>query len=105
MHKHSIDWFVSGALFGAIATAALVIVFKYLGIPSGHYANDVTQLAAPIIAAACMLFLRPVLLKTGLNRRSNPFLLDEDLNAMLLGRALGVLGGACMGITLFVEMF
>jgi hypothetical protein len=79
----STDKLIGGALIGAIFTAAVVVIFKYLGIPSGRYGNEVIQVVAPIVAAACILLPR---------------------NATMTGRALGLIGGFFIGITLCSEM-
>ncbi|SDG57328.1 hypothetical protein SAMN05216466_1048 [Paraburkholderia phenazinium] len=100
----STDKLIGGALIGAIFTAAVVVIFKYLGIPSGRYGNEVIQVVAPIVAAACILLPRPLLLRTILRERRDPLLLDEDLNATMTGRALGLIGGFFIGITLCSEM-
>jgi hypothetical protein len=39
-----------------------------------------------------------------LRERRSEFILDEDLNAMLLGRAIGVIGGLALGVTVATEM-
>jgi hypothetical protein len=94
---------VASTLLAGLTTAMIVSCFRYFDIPSGHLANTATQILVPIVVAAALLLTRPLLLRTLLRDRRSPFLLDEDLNAMLIGRALGLIGGACIGITLYTE--
>ncbi|WP_157648323.1 hypothetical protein [Burkholderia ubonensis] len=105
MDTHSSDKLIGGALMGTIVTAAVVVVLRYLGIPSGRYENVVTQITMPIVVAGCILLPRPLLLRTVLRSRRDPLLLNEDLNATLTGRSLGIVGGLFIGITLCVQIF
>jgi hypothetical protein len=104
MDTHSTDRFIGGTLAGAIITAVVVVILKYFGVPSGRYDNVVAQAVAPIVAAAFILLTRPLLLRTVLRSRRNQLLLDEDLNAILMGRTLGLIGGLFIGITLCAEI-
>lgn len=94
---------VSSTLLAGVTTALIVSCFRYFDIPSGHFANTATQILVPILVAACLLITRPILLWTVLRERRSPFLLDEDLKSMLIGRVLGLIGGTCIGITLYTE--
>lgn len=104
MDTHSTDKLIGGALIGALVTAAAVVIFMYLDIPSGRYGNEVTQAATPVVVAICVLFPRTLLLRTVLRSRRDPLLLDEDLDATLMGMALGLIGGFFIGITLCTEI-
>ena len=104
MDTHSTDKLIGGALAGAIVTAVVVVILRYFGIPSGRYDNVVAQAVAPIVVAAFILLTRPLLLRTVLHSRRDPLLLDEDLNAILIGRTLGLIGGLFIGITLCAEI-
>lgn len=105
MNSHSTDRFIGGAITSAIVTAAVVVILRYLDVPSGRYQNVVIQAAAPLLVAACILFPRPLLFRTVLRSQRNPLLLDEDLNATLTGRAIGLIGGFFIGISLSMEAF
>jgi hypothetical protein len=106
MHGSAVtDRLVAGALFGALVTIVLVSGFKYLGMVSGYVQNPVMQMAIPVALALTFLFTRPLLLKTVLSARRSPFMLEEDLNAMLVGRGMGIAAGVCIGITLSAELF
>ncbi|QCP52582.1 hypothetical protein FAZ95_25835 [Trinickia violacea] len=105
MDTHSTGKLFGGALIGAIVTAAAEVIFGCLGIPSGPYAHAAIQGAAPIAVAACVLFPRPILLRTVLRSRRDPLLFDEDLNAMLIGRAFGMVVGFPIGIALCSKIF
>lgn len=105
MDTHSTDKLIDGTLMGAITTAAVVVVLQYLGIPSEHYGSVAMQIAIPIVIAGCILLSRPLLLRTVLRSRRDPLLLDEDLNATLTGRIVGMIGGFFIGITLCSQFF
>lgn len=99
----STNHLIASTLLAGVATAAIVSCFRYLDFPSGRFSNGAIQMALSVIVAACILCVRPILLRTILRNRRSPFLLDEDLNAILIGRMLGLLGGMFIGITLYTE--
>jgi hypothetical protein len=106
MHSSAVtDRLIAGSLFGAFVTIVLVSGFRYLSMVSGYVQHPAMQMAVPVALAVTFLLTRPLLLKTVLRSRRSPFLLDEDLNAMLIGRAMGIVGGACLSITLCAELF
>jgi hypothetical protein len=104
MQKYSTDYLISGALIGAIVTAALIVVFSFSAISSGFFATNIAKIAASAGISACLILIRPILLKTMLSSRRSPFLLKEDLDSMIFGRAVGMICGVLIGITLFVEL-
>lgn len=105
MDKYSTDYLVSGAIFAAVVTAILVVAFCFAGAHVGAAAaNTFVQVGAAATASALLVLLRPLLLKTLFSDRRSPFLLIEDLNAMILGRALGLACGILFGVTLFLEL-
>lgn len=104
MNGHPSDRLVAGVLLGAFVTAVFVIGMLYLGIPSSHHANTAMRLGLPVALSCALLFPVPLLLRTVLRERRSTFVLDEDLNALLLGRAIGVIGGIVLGITLATEL-
>jgi hypothetical protein len=104
MYAYPTDKFVAGVLLGCCLTAAFVVALMYFGIPNADHSSVFERLAIPVLAAACILYPRPVLLKTILRDRRDAFTLEEDVNAMLLGRTIGVLGGLAMGLTLVTEI-
>ncbi|MBB6317290.1 hypothetical protein [Paraburkholderia tropica] len=61
-------------------------------------------LPCPPPCSALLLFPRPILHRTLLRERRDPGLLDEDLNLLLVGRALGLVGGIIFGISLASEI-
>jgi hypothetical protein len=104
MHKYSTDYLIGGAVIAAIVTSALVVVFSLIAIQSGVLAHNVAKFAAAILVSGCLMFIRPLLLKTVLSSRRNPFVLNEDLNAMISGRAAGMICGLMIGITVTVQL-
>ncbi|SIT43734.1 conserved membrane hypothetical protein [Paraburkholderia ribeironis] len=105
MHGHSSDRFIVGVLLGGAITAALAVVMTYFSIPSGHYGTGAVRLAISGVIASCILFPRPLLFKTLLRSRRDVFLLDEDLNALLLGRAVGVICGLFAAVAIVASLF
>ncbi|MEX3931991.1 hypothetical protein AB4Y32_09285 [Paraburkholderia phymatum] len=104
MNGHSSDRLVAGVLLGAFVTSAFVIGMLYLGIPSGRHAHMAMRLGLPVALSCALLFPVPLLHRTVLRDRRSLFVLDEDLNALLLGRAIGVMGGIALGVTLATEL-
>lgn len=104
MNGYPTDRLVSGVIVGGLVTACIILLMLYLNIPQEQYFSAIGQLAMATVVAACSLFVRPLLLKTVLSARRDPLLLDEDLNMTLLGRAMGILGGLLIGVTLAMEL-
>ncbi|CAD6560548.1 hypothetical protein ACFQ3P_34250 [Paraburkholderia sabiae] len=104
MDGHPSDRLVAGVLVGALLTTVFVVGMLYLGIPAEHHANMAMRLGLPVALSCALLFPMPVLHRTVLRERRSQFLLDEDLNALLLGRVIGVIGGVALGVTLATEM-
>jgi hypothetical protein len=101
---HSSDRLVAGVLTGALLTTVFVVGMLYLGIPAEHHANMPMRLGLPVALSCLLLFPMPLMRRTVLRERRSQFVLDEDLNAMLLGRVIGVIGGVVLGVTLATEM-
>jgi hypothetical protein len=104
MHQTPTDRLVAGVLLGGLVTAVIVVALIWLGIPSEQHASVLVRLALPVGIAAAVLFPSPLLKRTVLRRQRDAFLLDEDLNAMLVGRAVGVVGGLAIGVTLATQL-
>lgn len=104
MHGHPVDRLVAGAIIGALVTTSLVLLLVWLDIPSEKQVSLAIRLAVPVLISACALLVRPLLFKTVLRARRDPLLLDEDLNQLLVGRTLGVVGGFFFGITLATQL-
>jgi len=105
MLGHSTDRLISGAITGALLTAALVILSVWLDFPSARHTGVAVRLALPAVISAAVLFPRPVLLRTILNSRRSPWLLDEDLDQLMRGRGVGLVAGIAIGITLAGQIF
>jgi ABC-type enterobactin transport system permease subunit len=104
MNGYPTDRLVAGSIVGGIVTAFAVVLLTWLDFPAEHHFNVYIRLAVPVLLSACVLFPRPLLMRTVLHKRRDPTLLDEDLNHVLLGRALGLVGGLFIGITLAAEI-
>jgi hypothetical protein len=104
MHGHPVDRLVAGAIVGALVTTVIVLLFVWLDIPPEKLVGAAVRLAVPLVISACALLIRPLLFRTLLSKRRDPMMLDEDLNQLLVGRALGVVGGFFFGITLATQL-
>ncbi|WP_321886068.1 hypothetical protein [Paraburkholderia bannensis] len=104
MHGHPTDKLVAGSIVGGILTALLVVLMVWLDFPSDRHYSAAVRLAVPALISACLLFPRPLLHRTVLREKRDPNLLDEDLNLLLLGRVLGLIGGIIFGISLASEI-
>jgi hypothetical protein len=104
MHGHPVDRLVAGAIVGALVTTVLVLLLVWLDIPPEKRVGPAIRLAVPMLISACALLIRPLLHKTVLRERRDPLMLDEDLNQLLIGRVLGVVGGFFFGITLATQI-
>ncbi|CAG9273134.1 conserved membrane hypothetical protein [Paraburkholderia unamae] len=104
MHGHPVDRLVAGAIVGALVTAILVLLLVWLDIPPEKQVGLAVRLAVPVLISACALLIRPLLFKTVLRERRDPLMLEEDLNQLLVGRALGVVGGFFFGVTLATQL-
>lgn len=104
MNGHPSDRLVAGVLMGALLTTVFVVGMLYLGIPTENHANLAIRLGLPVALSCALLFPVPVPHRTVLRARRNQFVLDEDLNAVLLGRAIGVVGAVAFGVTLATEL-
>ena len=104
MHGHPVDRLVAGAIVGALVTTLLVLLLVWLDIPPEKHVSLAIRLTVPVVIAACALLIRPLLLKTVLRDRRDPLMLDDDLNQLLVGRTLGVVGGFFFGVTLATQI-
>jgi hypothetical protein len=99
------DRFVAGLFVGAGVAWLISLVTGYYAsfLPPWATAHPLTYLALQMIAAAGVI-VRPCLLRTVLADRRNPFLLNEDLEAMILGRAVGAVAGLLLGVALNAQL-
>ncbi|WP_322010734.1 hypothetical protein [Paraburkholderia sp. J12] len=104
LHGHPTDRLVSGAIVGAIVTTAVLLLLIWLDIPPEKHVDLALRLALPVLISACAVLGRPLLLKTVLRSRRDPLMLEEDLNSLLVGRAVGVVGGFFFGVTLATQI-
>lgn len=93
MHGHPTDKLVAGAVIGGVLTALLVVLMVWLDFPSDRHYSAFVRLSVPALISALLL-----------RERRDPSLLDEDLNLLLVGRALGLVGGIIFGISLASEI-
>ncbi|KWF06918.1 hypothetical protein ACRS8P_32645 [Burkholderia cenocepacia] len=104
MNSYPTDRLISGAIVGTVVTAVIILIMAYINIAPEQLSGAVSRVAISMLIASCALLPRPLLLRTVLRERRDPLLLDEDMNMLLLGRVVGMIGGLLFGITLAAEL-
>jgi hypothetical protein len=96
----SVSQFMGGVFFGAFVTAVIVLLLGYAGtfVPLIARLHSYQQILISAVIAVVVLITRPVLLKTVWSERRDPFLLDQDVVAMIQGRLLGIVFGIIVAI-------
>ncbi|WP_143809135.1 hypothetical protein [Paraburkholderia susongensis] len=77
----------------------------FWGLPFSLGQRFVLRLVVEGMVSACVVLPQPLLLKTVLREKRDAFMLDEDVDAMLRGRLLGIAGGLWVGATINSMMF
>ncbi len=96
----SVNKFMGGLFFGALVTTVIALAIGFLVDSFSILArlHSLHQIVVSAVVAALTLITRPVLLKTVWSSRRDPFLLDQDVTAIIQGRALGIVFGIIMAI-------
>jgi hypothetical protein len=91
---------MGGVFFGILVTAAILLSLGYAVtlLPALAPLNSLAQILISVVAAVLVLITRPLLLKTVWSGRRDPFLLDQDVNAIIQGRAVGIIFGIIVAI-------
>ncbi len=94
--RHPVDHLFSGIFLAAGVT--LVVMLLLAQVPFGDLdeSRGVHVLLAVVIAA-CIVLPRILLMRT-IWRGRDPFILEDELNNMLIGRGIGLIGGAIAGV-------
>jgi hypothetical protein len=101
MFGHSVDKMFGGLFFTAIITLTILMVIPALPAPALNGNLGARQILIGVGAAVCIVFPRPLLLRTLLRDRRSPFLLDQDIDSMLIGRAMGLVFGVTASLWIF----
>lgn len=90
--RHPADYFLAGIFIGGYP--AMIITWSVLwGAATWSWLSNVLawQCAVAAISLTAIVTLwRPLLLRTVLRERRDPFIFDIDLNQALLGRSIGI---------------
>ena len=91
---------MGGVFFGAFVTAVIILVLGYAVtlLPILAWLNSLKQVLVSVAVAIPTLITRPWLLKTIWSERRDPFLLDQDINAIIQGRSIGIIFGVIVAI-------
>jgi len=102
--RHPADYFLAGIFIGGYP--AMVITWGVLwGASQWSWFSHVLAWQCAAIAfvlTALVTLWRPLLLRTVLRARRDPFVFEVDLNQALLGRSLGIAMGVGAAIASYV---
>jgi hypothetical protein len=100
--RHPADYLLAGILIGGYP--ALIITWCVLwGTARWSWLSHVLSWQCAIVAfilTALVTLWRPLMLRTVLRERRDPFIFDVDLNQALLGRSIGIGMGVCAAFAL-----
>ncbi len=91
---------MGGVFYSMFVTAVIVLLVGYAVsmLPFLSRLNAFAQVAISVVFAIIILITRPVLLKTIWSERRDPFLLDQDMTAIIQGRSMGIVFGIIVAI-------
>jgi hypothetical protein len=91
---------MGGLFFGAFVAAVIMLLLGYTGtlVPALARLHSFEQMLLSGVVAIVILITRPLLLKTVWSDRRDPFLLDQDVNAIIQGRSIGIIFGIIAAI-------
>jgi hypothetical protein len=91
---------MGGLFFGGLVAAVIMLLLGYAGAfaPVLARLHSFEQMLISGVIAVVILITRPLLLKTVWSDRRDPFLLDQDVNAIIQGRAIGIIFGIIVAI-------
>jgi hypothetical protein len=94
MDDHIIERLFRGVAAGCVITAGIAVIL-YIALPTSlaNTIGIIGKLGIPPLIAALILYPHPILLKTLWRERRAATLLDEDVNAGMLGIAVGLASG------------
>lgn len=94
--KHPVDR-LFGGIFLTVGVTVLVLVLLALLPLDSIVEGRVALVLTGVALSACIVFPRPLLKRTLWHGR-DPFLLDDELDNMLIGRGIGLVCGAAAGL-------
>ncbi|WP_066740587.1 hypothetical protein [Cupriavidus sp. D384] len=94
--KHPVDCLFGGIFLSVIVTVLVMVLLALLPLDAlGE--GRLTYVLAGMGVSACIVFPRPLLKRTLWHGR-DPFVLDDELDNMLIGRGIGLVCGAAAGV-------
>lgn len=99
--KHPVDRLFGGIFLAVIVTVTAMVLLALLPLDAlgvGRIAHVLTGVAV----AACIVIPRPLLKRTVWHGR-DPFVLDDELDNMLIGRGIGLVCGAAAGVFVLAQ--
>lgn len=94
--KHPVDRLFGGIFLTLVVTVGVLVLLALLPLDSLGVGR-VGHMLAGMAISACIVFPRPLLKRTLWHGR-DPFVLDDELDNMLIGRGIGLIGGAAAGL-------
>jgi hypothetical protein len=101
------DYLLRGALLGLLLEAALAAPATLAARSMTSHVSGLTLaawLVSALVLGLILLLGHPVAHLTFMKAKRSPFVLDEDLRAMILGRSLGTLLGLGFGVTAAITL-
>ncbi len=96
----SVSKFMGGIFLGSFVTAVVVLLIGYAVsmVAALSSVHAIYQIAIAVVIVILAIIVHPVLLKTVWSERRDPFLLDQDINAIIQGRLIGIPFGIIVAI-------
>nr|WP_315598872.1 hypothetical protein [uncultured Cupriavidus sp.] len=94
--RHPVDRLFTGIFLSAGVTLVVMMLLAQLPFGDLDESRGLHILLAVVIAA-CIVLPRTLLMRT-IWRGRDPFILEDELNNMLIGRGIGLVGGAIAGV-------
>lgn len=94
--KHPVDRLVGGIFFAVIVTLAVMVGLALLPFGNLDEARSL-HVGLGIALSACIVLPRPLLMRS-IWRGRDPFILDDEVDNMLIGRVIGIVCGAAAGV-------
>lgn len=101
--KHPIDRLFAGIILTVLLTVTLTVLLSAVPLAQLNEGRSVWHVALGVGIAACVMLPRTVLMRT-IWRKYYPFILDDEINNMLLGRVIGLVFGAMAAMYVLVKI-
>jgi len=99
--KHPVDRLFGGIFLAVVVTVVVMVLLASLPLEDLGVGR-IAHVLAGVAIAACIVLPRPLLKRTVWHGR-DPFVLDDELDNMLIGRGIGVVCGAAAGVFVLAQ--